>query len=68
MNEVTTDNSEARQAAARSVAGPLLLTLGLAALLVVGVTAVNWRAGILILAGTALAVAGSVIMGRNSRS
>jgi hypothetical protein len=49
------------------VLGPLLVTLGLAALLIVGVADVNWRAGILVLAGAALAVAGSVIMGRNSR-
>jgi hypothetical protein len=49
------------------VLGPVLVTLGLAALLLVGIAAVNWREGILVLAGTALAVAGSVIMGRESR-
>lgn len=50
------------------VVGPVLVTLGLAALLVVGVAAVNWREGLFVLGGTALVTAGSVIMGRNSRS
>jgi hypothetical protein len=49
------------------ILGPVLLTLGLAALLVIGLAAVNWREGLFVLAGTALVIAGSVVMGRESR-
>lgn len=62
--ETRTDAAEPRPSAATAVLGPLLLTLGLAALLVVAVVAVNWREGLFIIAGTALVIAGTAVMAR----
>jgi hypothetical protein len=62
--ETRTDTAEPRPSTATAVLGPLLVTLGLAALLVVAVAAVPWRDGLFILAGTALVIAGTAVMAR----
>lgn len=67
MHETTERETAERRPAAMHVLGAVLVTLGLAPLLVAGFSGLPWSQGIWVIAGTIALLAGGVILGRQSR-